>query len=413
MKKMKRIVAMLLACTLLCACADPTEATTEVTASEQEQVAAEESTTSTEASAELQSHTQSATEKITEPSTTETQPTESTTMEAPVLTTKVPEGLQTLLKDSFEAGTSAQTLTPMVIDKVVEREEWHTYRGLGVDDMLDYLDIWGGLLLRADADNDGIEDLFAWMRDGGSSGNTSFWLAKGKENGTYEVTEEQGSMSSEIAFIEYEGQNYLLETEFEYNRKAVNGFLVTAYEQGLVSDSVYLEAIAKVWEPETVHCLSGYEALTEQYAESGKDGFHDESLYDYRVDAGSAEWIEQNEKTIYHADINNDGVEEWYEKYIFYPSSVGAYICIEDKLYFADAPNEQEMLTSYYDFQYEGIPMTFWVEEVILESGQTKNVVCLFTYEGLFVNRVYGYLIEGESVTEVFEIEYEGQLEWK
>ncbi len=398
MKKMKKTAAILFACILLCACANPMEETTDAIVSKQEKSTTAESITA----------------ESTEPSTTETQPTESSTTEEPVLTAKVPEGLQTLLKESFFAGTSAQTLQPMVNDVVIEKEERDSYRGLGVDDMLDYQDTWGGILLRVDADNDGIEDLFAWIRDGGSSGNTSFQLARGREDGTYEVTEYQGSMSSEIAFVEFEGQNYLLETEFEYNRKAVNGFTVTAYEQGLVSDQVYLEAIANEWEPDITSCMSGYEALAEHYAETGKDGFHDENLYDYRIDAGSGEWVEKNEDTVYHSDINNDGVEEWYEKYIFYPSSVGAYICIEDELYFAEAPDEQEELTSYYDLQYEGIPLTFWVEKVIADdSGQAKQVVCLLTYEGLSTNRVYGYLIEGENVTEVFEIEYEGQLEWR
>ncbi len=392
MKKMKRTAAMLLACILLCACANPTEETTETIASKQEEATTAESTA---------------------PSTAEVQSTESLATEESILTAKIPDGLQTLLKESFLAGTSARTLQPMVTDEVVEKEEQDMYRGLGVDDMLDYLATWGGYLLRVDVDNDGIEDLFAWIRDGGSSGNTSFQLARGKEDGTYEVTEEQGSMSSEIAFIEYEGQNYLLETEYEYNRKAVNGFTVTAYEQGLVSDQVFLEAIANVWEPDITSCMSGYEALAEHYAEIGKDGFHDENLYDYRIDAGSGEWVEKNEDTVYHADINNDGVEEWYEKYIFYPSSINASICIEDKLYFAEAPNEQEELTAYYELQYEGIPLTFWVEKAITDdSGQAKQVVCLLTYEGLSTNRVYGYLIEEENVTEVFEIEYKGQLEW-
>jgi len=404
MKKMKRTLALLLVCILLCACADPMEEKTEVTASKQEETATAESTISTEESAESQS---------TEPSTTETQPTESLIMEEPVLTAKVPEGLQSLLMESFLAGTAAQTLRAMVVDVVIETEEYDSYRGCGVGDMLDYLETWGGLLLQVDADNDGIEDLFAWIRDGGSSGNTSFQLAKGMGNGTYEVTEEQGSMSSEIAFIKYEGKNYLLETEFDYNRKAANGFFVTAYEKGLASDQVYLEAVSVTWEPRIISCKSGYEDLANHYAELGKDGFHDENLYDYRVDAGSAERVEKNDKTVYYADIDNDGAEEWYEKHIFYPSSINSCVSLENELYFADTPDEPEYLVSYYDLQYEGIPLMFWVEQATDETGQAKQVVCLFTYEGLSANWVYGYLIEGDNVTDVFEIEYEGQLEWR
>ncbi len=402
MKKWKLLVGLWSVCIGLCACGKNTGQVAEISAETIEKTSGEQMESG---------ETKQATQPIPE-TVSESAETESVIIQEPELSQTVPSKLQTLLQESFLAGTSLETIQPMVVDRMVEEPD--VYRGLGIDETLDELEMWGGILLGADADNDGIEDLLAWIRDGGSSGNTSLQLARGKEDGSYEVTEYQGIMSQELAFIEYEGQNYLLETDYDYNRKAANGFIVTCFEQGRVSDRVYLEAVASEWEPEIISCASGYEALAEHYVELGRDGFHDESLYDYRVDAGSGEWVEKTEDTVYHADIDNDGVEEWYEKHIFYPSSIHVALYLEDALYFAEAPDQQETLLAYYDLQYEGTPLMFWVEKVATgDSGASKQVVCLLTYEGLSTNRIYGYLIEGDTVTEVFAIEYEGQLEWR
>lgn len=393
MKKVKKIAALCIAGILLCACRDNVEPSPEYIVEE---------------TLSLEMETEADTSQL---ETEEPVPLES---QKPELTSVVPEELKNVLTESFLAGTAAKTLQSMVSDEVVQKEDWNSYLGLGIDETLQSLEDWGGTLLRVDADNDGIEDLFAWIRDGGSSGNTSLQLAKGKEDGSFEVTEYLGTMSQELAFVEFEGQNYLLETDFDYNRKAANGFIVTCFEQGKVSDKVYLEAVASVWEPQIITVQPGYEALAEFYAEHGKDGFHEDSLYDYREDAGSGERVEIMEDKVYYADINNDGVEEWYEKHIFYPSSIGVCVSLENDLYFADAPDNPEYLTSYYDMQYKGTPLMFWVEQVMADdSGKAKQVVCLLTYEGLSTNYIYSYLIEGEDVTEVFEIEYEGQLEWR
>ncbi len=382
MKKNKKTAAILLSCILLCACGNDAEFTIEPL--EAEQITMEQ--------------------PVTEPAATEA-------------AAKVPEGLQTLLSEHFLDGTIAETLEEMMSDVVVAKEEYEKYRGCGIDLDLSHLEEYGGVLLRVDADNDGIEDLFLWIDDGGSMGNSTFYLAKGKADGDYEITEYQETLSQEIAFVEFEGLNYLVETDYEYYRKAVNGFIVTCYEDGLVSDRVGLEAVSPVWTSEIISYDSDYVKLAEQYAELGKDGFHDNNMYEYREGAGSGERLGESldspEETMYYSDINNDGIEEWYDKYVYYPSNLRTSIQLENYLYFAEESDQPEYLTSYYDLQYEGTPLMFWVEQTTDEMGQVKQVVCLLTYEGLSTNRVYGYLIEGDSVTGVFELEYEGQLEFQ
>lgn len=423
MKKIKKIAILMLICSLLYGCAKPAEqALEQPTEQISEQLTQQVSEQATQPTNEQPSEEESVSETIvteTSPSSENTPLPESSQTESespsnePILTAKVPESLQTLLANSFLKGTTSETLNPLISNVLVTQDEYELYRNCGVDDALSDLEYYGGILLRVDADNDSLEDLFFWIKDGGSLGNSTFCLAKGNADGNYEVTEYQETLSQEAAFINFEGQNYLVETDFEYNRKAVNGFIITCYEQGQTSDRVYLEATVSTWNSTIVSCDPAYQTLASQYAERGKDGFHDDDMYDYRVDAGSGERVEKVEETIYYADINNDGTEEWYTKYIFYPSSIGSYICIENKLYFSDAPEQAELLTSYYDLQYNGRALTFWVETITDDTNHPKHIVCLLTYEGLNTNYIYGYFIEGESVTEVFEIEYEGQLKFQ
>lgn len=388
MKRIYKLITILFICLLLYGC-----------------------TQSAEEQSQIDEETTCETDITTEPeSVPEELPTEEDVSQEPALTAKVPKELQDLLTDSFLAGTTAETLKAIVNDAIVPKDEYALYRSCGIDEDLDYLEEQGGILLKVDADNDGTDDLFLWIDDGGSSGNSSFYLAKGYADGSYEVTETHGTVSQEIAFIVYADKNYLVETDFEYNRKALNGFTVTCYEQGKISDSVVLEAVVNTWDTEIISCESKYQTLADEYAVLGKDGFHDTSNYDYRVNPGSAERIEIDQKTTYYSDINNDGSEEWYSKSIFYPSNIGTTVSLDNKLYFTDDPDAAQYLPSYYNLQYDGTPLNFWVEQNTDETGTTKQIVCLLSYEGLNRNHIYGYLIEGESVTKVFEIEYIGQL---
>lgn len=422
MKKHFKFIILLYTCVFLFGCATPdTPASEPIPSDTEEELQATDSdeadlssgqdaTEDNETASALEPETSTADE--THPaSESETEPAQAFQTE-PIASSKIPAELQKLLADSFLAGTAAETLNGLMCDVVIDKENYDLYRNCGIDEDLDYLTYFGGILLKTDADNDGIEDLFLWVRDGGSSGNTTFYLAKGDVNGTYTITHLRGTLSQEIAFISYEERTYLVLTTFEYNKKAVNGFTIIYYEAGVISDTVHLETIATSWEANIITCMPEYQTLAEQYAELGKDGFHDASMYDYRISAGSGERVETGDETLYYADINNDVTEEWYTKHIFYPSSMASDVSMSSRLYFAGNADTYENLTRYYDLQYEGTPLTFWVEQITDGTSQTKQIICLLTYEGLDTNHIYGYLIEGDAVTEVFETEYNGQLEF-
>lgn len=276
----------------------------------------------------------------------------------------------------------------------------------------------GGLFLRVNGDNDGIEDIFAVILDGGSSGNNTQHFLKGQADGSFQCIEQSGSETQELAFVSYEGTAYLLETSFDYNRNATDGFIISLYQDGELMESILMEERMTAYEPEIIYQADGYEEVAAQYAGEGRNGFW--ASVDYRTDfsyeTGSAETREDTDEACdilgltgsrsmyYRSDFDNDGEREWYEKFIFYPSSLYAVMHLEEGIYQEGGGNKsRSSLLETYALEYEGIPLYFWVDTV----GDWQ-IVFLCSYQGLDKEYLYGYLIEEDQAQKVLEIEYTG-----
>ncbi|MGN0246042.1 MAG: hypothetical protein ACI4DK_08790 [Lachnospiraceae bacterium] len=305
-----------------------------------------------------------------------------------------------------------------VCDKVVADEELEQYAvNPDVAECKERMDSSnGGMFLLIDGDNDGCDDLFAWISDGGSMGNSHRAFLQGQKDGSFKKTYENEGITHELCFVEYEDKNYLIETSFDYNKKCTDGFIVSCYEKGELYEKAYINKVADSYVPEIAFVEDGYDKLAKSTAELGKKGFikEDSNYYEWLVLEGSGEKIvatpeelkdEVSAKTVFCSDLNNDGQTEWYSKYIFYPSSMSTIVYLEDKLFFSDK-QEKDMLLYHYDLEYDGIPLMYWVEHV---EEKDREIVCLLCYKGLSKNMVYGYLIEGENVSKVMEIDYEGE----
>ena len=311
-----------------------------------------------------------------------------------------------------------KVLQSKVCDKVVTDEELEQYAvNPDVAECKELMDSAnGGMFLLVDGDNDGYDDLFAWIYDGGSMGNSHRVFLQGQKDGSFKKTYVDEDVTQELCFVEYGQKNYLMETDFDYNKKDSNGFIVSCYEKGELYEKAYINKVADSYVPEIAFVEDGYDKLAQSTAELGKKGFIKEDSYyfEWLVLEGSGEEIvatpeelkdEVNAKTVFCSDLNNDGQTEWYSKYIFYPSSMSTIVYLEDKLFFSDK-QEKDMLLYHYDLEYEGIPLMYWVEHV---EEKDREIVCLLCYKGLSKNMVYGYLIEGENVSRVMEIDYEGE----
>ena len=311
-----------------------------------------------------------------------------------------------------------KVLQSKVCDKVVTDVELENYAvNPDVAECKERMDSAnGGMFLLIDGDNDGYDDLFAWIYDGGSMGNSHRVFLQGQKDGSFKKTYENEGITQELCFVEYDHKNYLIETSFDYNKKCSDGFILSCYEKGELYEKAYINKVADSYVPEIAFVEDGYDKLAKSTAELGKKGFIKEDSYyfEWLVLEGSGEEIvatpeelkdEVSTKTVFCSDLNNDGQTEWYSKYIFYPSSMSTIVYLEDKLFFSDKQGK-DMLLNYYDLEYDGIPLMYWVEHV---EEEDRQIVCLLCYKGLSKNMVYGYLIEEENVSKVMEIDYEGE----
>lgn len=311
-------------------------------------------------------------------------------------------------------------LSELVLDQELTDQELEAYADDPVvaEHISDADSHHGGLFLKVDGDNDGIEDIFAVILDGGSSGNNTQHFLKGQADGSFQCIEENGSMTQELAFVSYEGTTYLLETDLEYNRKVADGFIISLYQDGELMESILMTERMTAYEPEIIYQAEGYEEVAAQYAEEGRNGFW--ASVDYRTDfsyeTGSAETREDTDEACdilgltgsrsmyYRSDFDNDGEQEWYEKFIFYPSSLYAVMHLEEGIYQEGGGNKsRSSLLETYALEYEGIPLYFWVDTV-----GDRQIVFLCSYQGLDKEYLYGYLIEEDQAQKVLEIEYTG-----
>ena len=92
----------------------------------------------------------------------------------PTTTSYISKCLLDLLSDTILKSKEEDILKDMVSDKKLSDNEIKKYTSDStVAEYKEQLDEYGGYVLLVDADNDGIEDLFFLLNDGGSMGNNS------------------------------------------------------------------------------------------------------------------------------------------------------------------------------------------------------------------------------------------------
>lgn len=311
-----------------------------------------------------------------------------------------------LLEQLLADGTAHEILPSMAVDQVLTEQEIGTYAAdPKIASYKRIADAVGGTFLKVDGDNDGIEDIFAWIDDGGSVGNNSRVFMKGQEDSSFEITSDLYGITQEISFVSYDGTVYLLETHFDYDRKIADGFIVSLYQEGEVCETLLLNYVVDSYEATIIYREEGYENIARKYAEEGVHGFWEGSTFSHKM--GNAETVA--EKALeYYADIDNDGEKERYRKFLFNPSSLSGIMSLDEILYGEETEETEGVsLLSTYSLEYEGIPLFFWVDSVV-----DKQILFLLCYEGLDREMLYGFLIESGQAAKVMEIDYNGILDF-
>ncbi|MDE6744676.1 MAG: hypothetical protein K2J95_12420 [Lachnospiraceae bacterium] len=324
------------------------------------------------------------------------------------------------LLESYFQERDVSALQELVMDQELTEEELEAYADDPVvNEHIRDVDDHGGLVLRVDGDNDGIEDLFVWVLDGGSSGFSSRHFLKGQADGSFQCTLVTQNITRELAFVSYDDTVYLLETNYDYNRKAADGFIINLYQDGEVIEEIMMIEEMAAYEPEIIYQAEGYEEMADKYAEEGRNGFWVDDYIQYlSYETGSAETREDTDEarhilgltrhdSYYRSDFDNDGEREWCWKNIFYPSNYYTVMHLEERIYQEGGGEESGVeLLETYSLEYEGVPLYFWVDKV-----GDKQVVFLLSYQGLDKEYLYAYLIEGDQTQQIMEIEYTGITE--
>lgn len=297
-----------------------------------------------------------------------------------------------LLKDEEQL---KEAMLALVEDREIGMEEIAELADDNIDIKNDVLEIatayqGSGIWLEADADNDGIKDIFLCKYLGGSLGAVYYSLYAGKEDGSYELTDCQSELKEEFAFINWQGKNYLAKTTWDFTKKVVDGISLECYEKGKYQGGVWFAITAK--EGAKARDIRSVCEKDGQY-ESLKntlEKFARQYQWGYTVPCGSAE--EENNGGDYAriCDIDNDGQMEEYGVSLWQTTN---YYTVDHLSFNA---KEEELTQRIYDLtgadETGGIPLDLWVDET--EYG---NITYILYEDGLYDFHICGYFISGKE----------------
>ena len=287
-------------------------------------------------------------------------------------------------------------------------------------------------VLEADCDNDGSKDL-VWALDGyfigGTSGNVEYVYLQGQQDGFYAETDSFFETRENFYAVSYEGKNYLLYEGIEPLTMVYNGYIVRSYADGKLAEEARVYEVFDRYEEPRVWAEAGYEELTAVMAEKCnalKGQFDEGEMIEGKAEQRSGKESEQPsayEMVSYQCDLDNDGKEEKYSKWVrelnFFDGGVHlefevAKDCAvkEDALEGIEGGDGQNDAAGQDGGENSGLtmlaeelensadtPVALWAEEY-----RGKNIVCVLCLTGLYDYRITGWLVEEADCNRVCEI---------
>lgn len=312
----------------------------------------------------------------------------------------IPEGLLSEISRAMQEETELETLQALVNDREVTEEELADYALANpqIRAELESIDTIGQYaFLVADVDNDGIDDILSEEYFGGTGGFTEFLCFKGQEDGSFVRTSRYNHIREEFAVISYEGKNYLCRTTYDYGKKMYDGFDLFCYENGARVEEVRLRVIPEEYSFTFQYMDDTCKEWVAEYFSLERCREIYEDVDQYRPVMGNAE-TETEEG--FWADLNNDGEQECYDKYIWTASNMWT----QDGLSFTcEALPAAERAVYGQEDEY-GAAMMLWVEEY---NG--NNLMQVLYRTGLYDFTIVGYLLEEDTCRQLYAIEAEAE----
>ena len=293
---------------------------------------------------------------------------------------QIPEALCELILDAMEHGTEQETLPPLMVDKEISQEEFLRETGL-VPDMTETVQP-----VRVDGDNDGIKDLIGQCYSGGTGGFSSMKFYQGSADGQYTLTNSFECFLQDFGFLQYQGKQYLLMKDFDYNTKYDSGYTLYLYEDGKLADSKSFSYAIDDYDRSVVYEDTSFEAISSVKTTLGNKKLPEILFQNDGVINGTSETIDsENPNYQYSCDIDNDGKPEYYNKSMWYPSNLGTVMsCMYS---FENSGILDDLCSRLSEEQGNGRLYTFWLDKV---NGQ--NVLYLYYGDNLDYS-LYAYLI--------------------
>ncbi len=338
-------------------------------------------------------------------------------LKEPISPTYIPESLLTFIENSIKKGDELNTFSTIVSDKELSSDEINSFsKDKVVGEYVDMVEASTGRVLQVDADNDGVQDLYFWINDGGSMGNSSRYLLKGNADSTYTMTDASYiEVTQELAFINYDGKNYLLQTTFDYNTKINNGFEISCFVDGKVHERIFLSKDIVEYNENMNLKDKSLASIAKSCEKIGLDQYAYHVRYnDYKVQGSAERLLKENEfkdfidensyslnsDVYYGADIDNDGREEIYYKDIFFTSTRGMITHLQYEI--CNMSGKDMIKNCLNTMNY---PQMFWVEK-----SDEGNIVCILNLDNLLDYTIHGFNIKKDGVKEVFQINFTGNM---
>lgn len=337
----------------------------------------------------------------------------------------VPESLVKALAEALEKGREEKFLEKLETGRELSEEEIAEAgeKCAGIAGILVDVERYGDSvrmwMVRADLDNDGREDIFAQIDDsGGRMGFADYVLYQGQEDGTYRETGEgSGEFYWSFTAVRWEGKNYICRDEVDYNKRIRNGLVLEGYRDGKLAETVSLNLVPGKTETAVLSCQKGYGEMAEKEQLKAQEIF--EKTEEGNIVSGDAEQ-ETEEEFVFSCDIDNDGVEERYKKWFWWPSTTSSISHVEfemEKETEEIEETEETVIERVISENPEkrGTPIMLWVD-----CYQGKNIVNVMYRTDLYDYVVEGYLAEDKEhyrslylIEEKTEREVEEVRDWK
>lgn len=322
----------------------------------------------------------------------------------------VPQELVDKMCDYILHDTSFAELDSMAWERKVTEEELLEIAGESKDIRSEVIaaSYYDGyyLMVKADADNDGIMDIISQSYHGGSAGIVDFVFFKGQPDGTYLETDRFGSVEQEFSIINYEGKNYLTQTDYHYGRKIRDGMTISCYEDGKKVEAVKIELVPKTYHPQITVCEQDDYRVQAEKVMADSDSVK-AAVDAYEIFTGSAEISNlQDSEWEYCCDLDNDGVEEQYKKAIWATSN--RYMA--DQLDFGGEEKQGiELLHEVIDSNQYGVdapPIMFWVDDY-----EGENIINIMYRTGLDDYDIAGCLIKESGYETLYRITVDAEYD--